>query len=202
MRAETVKALQSPDVQGYDGASWALTLGEDEERAWLRENEETLRAAYRPALEGFFGPSSSCTSRTPDLLAELGFLYHCDWMHDDQPTPLKVQAGRLISVPYTMETNDGPVLRASGDQRYFARICKAQFDRLYREGAESGRVMCLAIHPCWTGQPHRIRYLDEVARLRPVARRRVAGDGGRDRRITTTRTATSARWRTLAAAIR
>ena len=22
--------------------------------------------------------------------------------------------------------------------------------------------MCLAFHPCWTGQPHRIRYLDEV----------------------------------------
>ncbi len=22
--------------------------------------------------------------------------------------------------------------------------------------------MCLAIHPCWTGQPHSIAYLDEV----------------------------------------
>jgi peptidoglycan/xylan/chitin deacetylase (PgdA/CDA1 family) len=54
------------------------------------------------------------------------------------------------------------VLRTASDWRYFARICKAQFDRLYREGAESGRVMCLAFHPCWTGQPHRIRYLDEV----------------------------------------
>ena len=48
---------------------------------------------------------------------------------------LNVKSGRLISVPYTMETNDGPVLRTSADVSYFARICKAQFDRLYREGA-------------------------------------------------------------------
>ena len=58
-----------------------------------------------------------------------------------------------------MELNDGPVLRTTGDIDYFARICKLQFDQLYREGAESGRVMCIAIHPCWTGQPHRIRAL-------------------------------------------
>ena len=147
---------------GFVNTAYLTTLGEDEERAWLTGNQATFERHTGRRLEGFFGPSSSCTSHTPDLLAELGFLYHCDWMHDDQPTPLKVRAGRLISVPYTMETNDGPVLRASGDQRYFARICKAQFDRLYREGAESGRVMCLAFHPCWTGQPHRIGYLAEV----------------------------------------
>jgi hypothetical protein len=22
--------------------------------------------------------------------------------------------------------------------------------------------MCIAVHPCWTGQPHRIRWLDEA----------------------------------------
>jgi hypothetical protein len=22
--------------------------------------------------------------------------------------------------------------------------------------------MCLALHPCWTGQPHRIQYFDKV----------------------------------------
>jgi hypothetical protein len=54
------------------------------------------------------------------------------------------------------------VLRTAGEGAYFARICKAQFDQLYREGAASGRVMCIAIHPCWTGQPHRVRYFDEA----------------------------------------
>jgi allantoinase len=147
---------------GFDNTAYITTFSEEREREWLRDNVATFERYTTRKLEGFFGPSSSCTERTPDLLAELGFLYHCDWAHDDQPMPLKVRSGRLISVPYSFETNDGPVLRSSADRRYFARICKAQFDRLYREGAESGRVMCLAIHPCWTGQPHRIDYLDEV----------------------------------------
>jgi hypothetical protein len=33
------------------------------------------------------------------------------------------------------------------------------FDTLYEEGAESGRVMCLALHPFVMGRPHRIRHL-------------------------------------------
>ena len=31
-----------------------------------------------------------------------------------------------------------------------------------RLGAESGRVMCIALHPYIMGQPHRISYLDEA----------------------------------------
>jgi peptidoglycan/xylan/chitin deacetylase (PgdA/CDA1 family) len=147
---------------GFDNTSYMTTFDEAQERAWLRENVDVFERYTGRRLKGFFGPSSSCTSNTPDLLAELGFTYHCDWMHDDQPMPLKVRTGRLISVPYTMEINDGPVLRTTGDIDYFTRICKLQFDQLYREGADSGRVMCIAIHPCWTGQPHRIRALDEA----------------------------------------
>jgi allantoinase len=147
---------------GISNTSYITTFDEQREREWLRQNIELFEQHIGRKLRGFFGPSSSGTANTPDLLAALGFEYHCDWMHDDQPMPLKVKRGRLISVPYTMEINDGPVLRVHGDTDYFARVCKAQFDQLYREGEQSGRVMCIAIHPCWTGQPHRIRYLGEV----------------------------------------
>jgi allantoinase len=147
---------------GFYNTEYLTTLDEAQERAYLRDNIDTFRAYTGRQLKGFFGPSSSSTERTPDLLAELGFLYHCDFLHDDQPMPIGVRTGRLISVPYSMEANDGPVLRTAGDGAYFAKICKAQFDRLYREGAESGRVMCIAVHPCWAGQPHRIRYLAET----------------------------------------
>jgi peptidoglycan/xylan/chitin deacetylase (PgdA/CDA1 family) len=147
---------------GFYNTEYMTTFDESRERAYLLDNIETFKRHTGRKLRGFFGPSASSTERTPDLLAELGFVYHCDFMHDDQPMPLRVKSGRLISVPYTMETNDGSLFRAYGDGAYFARVCKAQFDQLYEEGAESGRVMCLALHPCWTGQPHRIRYLDEV----------------------------------------
>ena len=35
-------------------------------------------------------------------------------------------------------------------------------DRLYEEGATRPRVMSIAIHPYISGQPHRIKYLEEV----------------------------------------
>ena len=42
-------------------------------------------------------------------------------------------------------------------------ICR-QFDVLYREGAQSGRVMAIAIHPYLTGVPHRIDAFDAALR--------------------------------------
>ena len=120
------------------------TFDEARERAFLEDNIGTFRRHTGRSLKGFFGPSASSTERTPDLLAEYGFLYYCDFMHDDQPMPLRVKSGRLISMPYTMDINDGALLRTYGDSDYFVQVCKAQFDQLYEESGESGRVMCLA----------------------------------------------------------
>jgi peptidoglycan/xylan/chitin deacetylase (PgdA/CDA1 family) len=113
-------------------------------------------------LKGMLGPAISGTERTPDLMAEAGLIYHTDWMHDDQPVPIKVASGKLISVPYSIELNDSPLFRTHYEGDYFARMCKDQFDQLYEEGAESGRVMCIALHPFLIGQPHRVQYLDEI----------------------------------------
>ena len=66
-------------------------------------------------------------------------------------------------MPYSIELNDSSVLRDNHyGPDYFAEICKAQFDQLYLEGAESGRVMCIALHPFLIGQPHRVKYLDDI----------------------------------------
>jgi hypothetical protein len=44
----------------------------------------------------------------------------------------------------------------------FERTLCRQFDVLYREGAVSGRVMCIALHPYLIGVPHRIDSLDRA----------------------------------------
>ena len=147
---------------GVYNTEYITTLSEAAERAFILDNIESLHRHTGKQLKGFFGPSFTGTERTPDLLAEAGILYHSDWLHDDQPVPIKVEAGRLISVPYTIEINDGIVLRTYSDGEYFAKICMAQFDQLYGEGAESGRVMCIALHPFLVGQPHRIAHLDRA----------------------------------------
>ena len=140
--------------------TWDLT--EDEERDYIRDCIETLAKYTGKRLNGFFGPHGSITERTPDLLAEAGLTYHVDWFHDDQPFPLKVKRGKLVSVPYSIEINDSLFMRVAQDADGFAQAIRAQFDRLYIEGAESGRVMCIALHPFLSGQPHRIRHLDRA----------------------------------------
>ncbi|MQF69507.1 polysaccharide deacetylase [SAR202 cluster bacterium AD-804-J14_MRT_500m] len=135
---------------------------EEQEREFYQDCIDTLRRHTGKQLKGMLGPAISGTERTPDLMAEAGLIYHTDWQHDDQPTPINVKSGRLISVPYSVEINDGLVLRNYSDGNYWVRICKGMFDQLYKEGAESGRVLCLPIHPFLTGQPHRIGYLDEI----------------------------------------
>ena len=146
---------------GIYNTRYLTALSEEEEREFYRDNIETLKKHSGKQLKGMLGPAISGSDRTPDLMAEAGLIYHTDWMHDDQPVPIKVKSGKLVSVPYSIELNDVPVFR-DYDGAYFSQICKDQFDTLYEEGADSGRVMCIALHPFLTGQPHKSKYLDEI----------------------------------------
>lgn len=147
---------------GIYNTRYLNTYSEAEEREFYRDCVDTLHRHTGKKLKGMLGPAISGTERTPDLMAEAGLIYHTDWMHDDQPVPIKVDSGKLVSVPYSIELNDAPLFRENYEGDYFEEICKAQFDQLYKEGAASGRVMCIALHPYLTGQPHRIKYLDNV----------------------------------------
>ena len=134
----------------------------EQEREFYRDCKEMLLRQTGKELKGMFGPGGSGTEDTPDLMAEAGLIYHCEWWHDDQPFPIKVREGKLISVPYSIDINDAVVLANGFESDYFCQMIKDQFDELYAEGAESGRVMCIALHPFLTGQPHRIEHLDEA----------------------------------------
>lgn len=110
---------------------------------------------------GWLGPGLAETWHTLDHLAEAGIRYVCDWVNDDQPYRMRIGSPPLVAMPYTLQANDVPAyfdMKCSVPE--FERILKAQFDTLYREGAESGRVMAIAVHPFVTGQPHRIGALD------------------------------------------
>ena len=147
---------------GIYNTQYIETYTEEQEREFYRDSIATLRRHTGKQLRGMLGPAMSNSARTPDLMAEAGLIYHADWMHDDQPVPIRVKKGRMISVPYSIEVNDSALFGNHFEGEYFAKICKAQFDRLYREGEESARSMCIALHPHQIGQPHRIKYLDEM----------------------------------------
>ena len=137
-------------------------LTEAEEREYYKRGKEQTFQATGKHLKGVFGPAQSKTPRTLDLLAEAGFVYHCDWFHDDQPFPLNVSKGKLISLPYSLEINDAGIHAPFDSETFFRMICD-QFDTLYEEGLESGRVMCIAMHPYEMGRPEAIGVLDKAA---------------------------------------
>ena len=150
------------EMMGHGFLQRALPLEEDEE-AVIRKTVDTITKATGTAPRGWMGPGLAETSDTPDLLAAAGIEYLCDWVMDDQPVPMKVRTGRMVSIPYTVEMNDIPmyVVQHHKSPEIFDRG-KDQFDRLYSEGAESARIMCIALHPYVTGVPHRIGYLEKL----------------------------------------
>ena len=122
---------------------------------------------------GWLGPGLTETYETPELLAAAGVKYIGDWVYDDEPTTIRTANGPLVTLPYTVELNDIPMMIVQHHESdYLLKRTIDQFDRLYAEGAERAKIISLAIHPYISGQPHRIKYLeaiyDHVARYEGV----------------------------------
>ena len=112
---------------------------------------------------GWLGPGLTQTLDTPELLAAAGIRYIADWVYDDEPTTINTANGPLVTLPYSVELNDIPMMIVQHHESdYLARRAIDQFDRLYAEGASRAKIMALAIHPYISGQPHRIKYLEAI----------------------------------------
>lgn len=152
------------DIMGHGIYNTRFICGQgiDQERAHYREMLQLTRELTGVDMKGTGGPGpQAATENTPDLLAECGFLYYADFFHDDQPFPLRVKSNRLISLPYSVEINDVPVMSTANEADEFVNMARRQFDRLYAEG---DRMMCLTVHPAIVGQAQRARYFDEIMR--------------------------------------
>ena len=150
------------EIMGH-GFIQRVINAEPDERDVIRRTIDTIREFTGSAPRGWMGPGLAETFETPDILAEEGIEYVCDWVNDDQPYPLKVRSGRLVSIPYTLEINDIPIylIQHHPSPEIFQRA-RDQFDTLYQEGKESARIMAISTHPYITGVPHRIRYYDRI----------------------------------------
>jgi allantoinase len=150
-------------AHGKNNSAFHANMSLDEERRSLTEVVDTIKHKTGKQPRGWLGPALTETFNTPNLLAELGVEYLLDWCNDDQPYPMKVDRGRMISVPYSIEVNDIPVFLGKGyTAEQFSQMIADQFDTLYAEGEQSARVMCLALHPFLVNQPFRHKYLDRA----------------------------------------
>jgi allantoinase len=135
---------------------------DDQRRAIADTMSAIEQFCGRPPV-GWESPGLAETDETLDLLAEAGIEYVADWVLDDLPTELRTLHGPVLSVPYTVESNDIVVHAIQHlPSNAFKQRTTDHFDRLYQEGSENARVMAISVHPYLTGVPHRIRYFEEL----------------------------------------
>jgi peptidoglycan/xylan/chitin deacetylase (PgdA/CDA1 family) len=145
---------------GYD--QMPIHKNEDQ-AAMITRCLDILERAGGARPVGWLGPGLTQTLETPDLLAAAGIKYIGDWVHDDEPTTIRTANGPLVTLPYSLELNDIPMMIVQHhESEYLLKRAVDQFDRLYAESAERAKIMALAIHPYISGQPHRIKYLEAI----------------------------------------
>ncbi|MFK8016434.1 MAG: polysaccharide deacetylase [Gammaproteobacteria bacterium] len=111
---------------------------------------------------GWLSSSLRGTMSTATILRENGFLFYCDIMNDDQPFLIDTDAGAIVSIPYSNEINDFTIVTRRGHTTdEYRDILIEELDVLYQEGANSGRIMNVGIHPHVSGRAYRIRALRE-----------------------------------------
>jgi hypothetical protein len=82
------------------------TMSAAEEISYITESKRAVEDATGRDATGWFGPERGATARTTALLADAGFTWFGDWPIDERPVPLGGASAPLISVPFSLETED------------------------------------------------------------------------------------------------
>ena len=138
-------------------------MSEKAEEEYIDESLSALTGAIGHRPVGWLGPEYGESFRTPQLLAQAGVRYVCDWPNDEQPYPIKTTEGELFALPLMLELDDVVAMaqRRVPVDRY-AEMLKDGFDVMYQDGEQNGRVLGLNLHPWLDGQPFRIGFLDQA----------------------------------------
>lgn len=139
-----------------------FTHDEAKEREVIANTLKTYEQVVGRKSKGWLSSSLRGTLRTPEICAEHGLLFFCDYMNDDQPYVIQTKHGPIVNTPYSVEVNDFTIFHRRGlttDEGL--AMLKEQFDVLYAEGAKSGRTLNFGTHPHILGHPFRIRALRE-----------------------------------------
>ena len=138
-------------------------MAEAEEREYIQTSIDALTRATGAAPQGWLGPEYGESHRTPQLLAEAGLRYVCDWANDEQPYPMTAGSAPFFALPILYELDD---VAALCDRKVtvagYQRMLTESFDTLRQDGEANGRVMTLNWHPWLVGQPFRVGSVDRA----------------------------------------
>lgn len=139
-------------------------MSRDEEAELVQRSLDRLRELSGQAVTGWISPARNESENTPELLAENGVRFFCDWVNDDMPYNFHTRSGNLVAMPLSNELEDRFVLMNNlhSEQSWLEQVCDA-CDFLLREAdQQGGRILALNIHPWMLGQPHRIAKLEKA----------------------------------------
>jgi len=129
----------------------------------IQTTVDTIKRFSGKAPVGWESPGLTEDDHTLDCLSQSGIEYVADWVLDDQPVWLQAQPKPVLSVPYTVELNDIPMmlLQQNRSEEMLLRGID-QFERLWQESETIPRVMAISVHPYVTGVAHRIGYFEKL----------------------------------------
>jgi len=135
-------------------------MDEATERAMIAETTSAITTHFGAPPRGWLGPYIVQSDVTLDLLKEAGYSYMLDWPADDQPFWMSTRAGRILSVPYSIELNDSPAqVFRHHTGREFEEMIIDHFDEMLVQSEKHPLVFTIVLHPFVIGQPFRLRAL-------------------------------------------
>jgi peptidoglycan/xylan/chitin deacetylase (PgdA/CDA1 family) len=147
---------------GYTNSEEQGGWSEADERKMIQDCTQQLTDQEGIAPTGWMSPWLSNSAVTMDLLQEAGYRYVMDWTMDDQPVWLKTRNGRILSMPYPVETNDNrAIVWYRHTATAFTDMIIDGFDEMLEQAEKDGHpVVCpISLHPFVVGRPYRMRAL-------------------------------------------
>lgn len=137
-------------------------LQPDKERDVVLRTLKAYEEYVGKKAKGWLSSSLRGTLNTPSILAAEGCQFYCDLMNDDQPYMIQTENGPIVGIPYSNEINDFTLVTRRGHTTdEVSSILREELSVLYEEGAETGRIMNVGLHPHVSGRAYRARALAE-----------------------------------------
>lgn len=156
------------------GTSPISMLRPEQEEAQIRQVTETIANIIGERPVGWISPGAKSTNKTPEILANLGYLWYGDLNGDDLPYGLQFGDKILVAIPHRQgSTNDiyvfdslfREVTTSSRDPQTAFDYFRHTFDAYYETAdIEAPTMMMYGIHPQFSCWPDRIRFHDKALR--------------------------------------
>ncbi len=139
-------------------------MTEDEERSHILASQAAVTRLTGERPSGWFGQDQGESTRTPELLAQVGFDYLADWPNDEQPYWMNTSPP-IVSLPLQSELDDQQFLwlHQQASWTYPQAVLEAADQLILDARAQAqGRSLCLGLRSWLSGRPHRIAYLEQA----------------------------------------